>query len=482
MTSLGQVLAATSGASDVLQRLRVTVGANVWISDAIEDLERHSLGFVGSHAKGRPLAVAYPKTTKDVAEILRFCHAERLAVIPQGGLTGLVGGGFALGGELILSTERMRAIEEVDVAASIMLVQAGVPLQRVQEEALRNGLSFPLDYGSRGSCLVGGMLSTNAGGNRVIKFGMARDLVLGLEVVLADGTVVSSLNRMIKNNTGHDLKQLFIGTEGTLGIITRAVLRLHPAPRSSSVLLCAASSYGEILKLLTLVRAASGSSVSAFEVMWNDFYAAAVSIRAKAPLPATHSLYALIEVSGSDESTEMQWLEKVVGEAYEQGIVEDAVIAKSAAECAEFWAIRDASGEMERIFGRCVTFDVSVPIGAIDDFINECRQRLAQEVPGARALAFGHIADSNIHLACRVDAQVQPKAAIERVVYECVARWSGSVSAEHGIGFDKKSYLHLSRNPEEIALMWVIKRALDPLNILNPGKLLPEGHARGAGQ
>ncbi len=461
--------------SDNLSGLRDAAGPHVLVSAAPDDLARHAVDHSGLCGAGAALAVVYPRTTQDVSTVLRYCNLRKIPVVPQGGLTGMVGGALPVQGGIILSLQRMCAIEELDREAAAMVVQAGVPLQRIQQEAQRNDLSFPLDLGARGSCVIGGNIATNAGGNRVLRFGMARELVLGLEVVLADGTIISSLNKMLKNNAAYDLKHLFIGSEGTLGVITRAVLRLFPAPRSSAAAICAVRDYEGVLRFLALARSRLGGNLSAFEVMWKDFYAVALGNRSKpGPIPPGHELYILIEALGADGEPGADPFERLFEDAYGQGMVLDAAIAKSNAEIGELWAIRDSSGELDRLFGRSVSFDISIPVGAIAAFVADCLARLRAAIPQARMLVFGHIADSNIHLACRDAGDIPPKEAIQKVIYQCVGDWKGSVSAEHGIGVEKRQYLALSRSPEEIGLMRVLKGALDPNNILNPGKVIPD--------
>ena len=463
---------ATS-AAEFVAKLRASVGDGVGLSTNPTDIARHLHDHSGlSHSVSAPAAVAYPRSTQEVSAILRCCHAEGVPLVPQGGLTGMVGGAAPIDQGLILSLERMRAIEAVDPAASTMTVQAGVPLQLVQARAKEHDLTFPLDLGARGSCTIGGNIATNAGGNYVLRYGMMRDLVLGLEVVLADGTVVTSLNKMLKNNAGYDLKHLFIGSEGTLGVITRAVLRLFPAPSSPTVALCAASTYGEVVEFLQLAKSCLGGALRAFEVMWNDFYAVACRKSASPPLATQHNFYVLIEaVSGAPSSTDA--LQRLIESSHERGLLQDAVLAKSLAECAAFWAIRDSSGELATLFGHAANFDVSIPTGEIAQFASACREQLGRALPGGRILVFGHIADSNIHLSCRGPSETLPVELIESVVYDCVRQWNGSISAEHGIGLAKRDYLSYSRSPQEIALMRTLKLALDPKNILNPGKVIP---------
>lgn len=436
--------------------------------------ERHLHDWMAEAPPGTALALARPRDTEEVGALLSACLRLRLPVVPQGGLTGLAGGAVPVPGCVLLSLERMCGVEEIDAAASTAVVLAGTPLQTLQQAAWDAGLFFPLDLGARGSCTIGGNLSTNAGGNRVLRYGMARDLVLGLEAVLADGTVVSSLNKMLKNNTAYDLKQLFIGSEGTLGVITRAVLRLHPQPRSVCTALCAVTDYAAVLALLRHVRDGLGGTLSAFEVMWPDFYRLVTAgvPGLDAPLSREFGAYVLIESMGTDPLPDQGRFEQVLGAALEAGMVTDAVIAQSTEETASLWRVRDASGELRRIFHPHSGYDVSVPAGQIGAFVEDCRTRLCRRWSGAETVFFGHVGDANIHIGVRIGDAVQPVAEVDAIVYRCVGDWRGSISAEHGIGLLKRQHLHHSRSESERMLMGRVKRALDPQGILNPGKVL----------
>ncbi|HEY1725542.1 MAG TPA: FAD-binding oxidoreductase [Steroidobacteraceae bacterium] len=419
------------------------------------------------------LALTYPQRTSQVAAILGYCNEHRIAVQPQGGMTGLAGGAVPVGPCVVISLERMRAIREIDAAAGTITVEAGVVMEAVQKAADAVDLFFPLDLGGRGSCQIGGNLSTNAGGNRVLRFGMARDMVLGVEAVLADGTVIDALRKIIKNNSGYDLRQLFIGSEGTLGIITAVVLRLYPKARTVSTSLCAVADYQSVLELLARARSGFGSQLTAFEVMWPEFYQLATTeLRHAAPLAAGHAAYVLVEVMGTDPHSDAQRFESVIGEAMQAGAVRDAVIAKSNREVAELWGLRDSTGEWHKTgHNPELSFDVSVPTGEIGELVSEITDALERRHPGLRAIYFGHVADGNLHLSVPMTGHAIPALQLEQLVYDLVARRRGSISAEHGIGSLKREFLHLSRSREEIALMRTIKRAMDPNGILNPGKI-----------
>jgi FAD/FMN-containing dehydrogenase len=368
----------------------------------------------------------------------------------------------------------MRAIEEVDQAAACMIVEAGVTLQTVQKAADEAGFFFPLDLGGRGSATIGGNASTNAGGNRVLRYGMMRDLVLGLEAVLPDGTIVSSMNRMLKNNAGYDLKQLFIGSEGTLGIITRLVLKLHPKPVSVCTALCALESYDAVVALLGRAKTGFAGALSAFEVMWPEFYRVGTSALGRTPpIPEEYGLYVLMETLGGDPEPDQARFEAVIDAAMQAGLVSTAVIAQSAKDAQNLWAVRDCPGEFPKAqHWPQLGFDVSIPTGGIGAFVAECRALMARRWPKAAALYFGHIADSNLHVSVRIDEHCADTHALEEAVFALVGQWQGSISAEHGIGVLKREFLHLSRTPEELALMRTLKAALDPKNILNPGKVI----------
>jgi FAD/FMN-containing dehydrogenase len=421
-------------------------------------------------------AIIRPACTEEVSSVLQLCHQHKQAVVTHGGMTGLVRGAVAGPDEVALSLERMKSIEPVDAVNRAVTVQAGVPLQAVQETAEEAGLLFPLDLGARGSATVGGNIATNAGGNAVIRYGMMREQLLGVEAVLADGTVISSLNNVIKNNTGYDLKQLFIGSEGTLGVITRAVLRLRPAPRSQNTALVAVDEFQKLAGFLGVMDSCLGGTLSAFEVMWNDFYSLIVGDGSKhgMPLGPSYPFYVLLESTGGDEDGDPRRFEDALQAALENGLICDAVIAQSRQQRDELWAIRDdVEGLAESLFPP-MTFDISLGIPDMDGYVQEVRNRLSKQWPGCRMVTFGHLGDGNIHLGIGVGS-MDPETvhAVEHIVYGALENVNGVISAEHGIGLEKRAYLEYSRSPEEIELMRTIKKAMDPGNILNPGRILP---------
>jgi FAD/FMN-containing dehydrogenase len=438
---------------------------------AAEAGPRHHCDWTRANACA-PSAVVRPRSTAEVATILRRCHAASRPVVVQGGLTGLAGGATPRAGELALSLERMSGIEELDPDAGTLRALAGTPLAAVHEAADRHGLQFALDLGARGSCTIGGNIATNAGGNRVIRYGMTRELVLGLEAVLADGTIVSSLNAMLKNNAGYDLKQLFVGTEGTLGVVTRAVLRLHPAPRERITAFVATDSFEALVALLRESRTAFGGQLGSFETMWENYFEFAltelkVGVR---PFAAPHAHYALIEIESLEPAGDGERLETFLARMLDAGTAADALIARSLDESARLWRIRESAGEIMMRLGMPMAYDVSLPISRMVGYL----EKLRAEVPavlGERPLfVFGHLGDGNLHLVTglRSLAEVAP---LDRIVYGSLAGF-GSVSAEHGIGQLKRHWLASSRQPAEIALMRQLKTALDPRGILNPGRVL----------
>lgn len=402
---------------------------------------------------------------------MRVAHAARITVVPQGGLTGLSGGGVPTGPSLLLSMRRMNRIEEVDADALTATVQAGVVLQSVQEAVAAADLMFPLDFGGRGSAQIGGIISTNAGGNRVIRFGMARDLTLGMEVVLADGTVLSMLNKMIKNNSGYDLKHAFIGAEGTLGIITRAVLRLVPPVRPAVTALCGLGSFEHVLELLRLCRRRLGSELCAFEVMWPDFYRiATMDAGRQSPLSESAELYVLLEAM--NHSGDPALCQAVLEEAADLGIIADAAIASSEREGRALWNIRESTDVLVREFRTMAAFDACIQTGRIGDFVTTLRKHLIARWPGIQMAVFGHIADGNLHISVRLDGAAGTEQEVEAMVYRMVGEWGGAVSGEHGIGSHKVPFLRHARSATEIETMRVLKGALDPRGTLNPGKVL----------
>jgi FAD/FMN-containing dehydrogenase len=456
-----------------IDELRNALGQNSVLSGAAIDARYHH-DLAGNPAP-RPRAVVRPKTTEDVSALLRLCHRAKVPVTTQGGMTGLVRGALPNADEIVLSMERMNAVEEVDISAGVAIAQAGTPLQKLQERVEQHGLMFPLDLGARGSCTIGGNISTNAGGNRVIRNGMTRELILGLEVVTADGTVLKGLRKYIKNNAGIDLKHLFIGSEGILGVVTRAALRIFPAPAEPQVALCALPSFGQVVSFLELARRHLGGELTAFEVMWNEYYRLTVE-RVKGvtgPLPTHHPFYVLFEASGGDAERIHADLEKLLEMALGDNLILDATLSTSNASAAAMWRIRDSSVELGRSFPYAARmgFDVSLAIDRMEQYADTIGARIRAIDPQAFAVVFGHAGDGNLHIGLHHEHTPEKRDEFEKLVYDLTGEFGGSISAEHGIGILKRPYLKMSRTEAEIETMRTLKRALDPQNTLNPGRI-----------
>ncbi|MGV8842651.1 MAG: FAD-binding oxidoreductase [Pseudomonas sp.] len=418
-------------------------------------------------------AILRPASVAELSNCLRLCNEAGQPVIPLGGNTGLAEATASTAEHMMLSLERMQRIEAVDEVGRSMIVEAGAILQTVQERAVESGLLFPVDLGARGSCTIGGMLATNAGGFSVLRYGMMRERVLGLEAVLADGTVISSLGGYLKNNTGYDLKQLFVGSEGTLGVITRAVLRLEELPAARTSAMIAVRNFPQVMALLKHLDRAANGALCAFEVMWSEFFllnTGAHSVH-RSPFAEAWPFYLLVEWQGSNEGDLRERFEQALADAFDGDLLADAVIAQSLNEREVLWAIREASEPEERHFEKTQGFDVSLAIRDMDAFVGRLKNDLAELDARAQLLVFGHLADGNLHLTVGMYEPAPSHDQIERVVYGCVQAFAGAVSAEHGIGLEKKAWLPISRQLAELDLMRLLKRSLDPRGILNPGKI-----------
>jgi FAD/FMN-containing dehydrogenase len=463
---------------DVLEEIRGALGPDAVLVG--EEVALRGNGW-GRRDPCRARALVRPRDTEEVARVLRACHSSGQPVVVHGGMTGLVSGAVARPDEIALSLERMTAIEQVDPVGRTMTVQAGVTLEAVQQAAEAAGCLFPLDLGARGSCTIGGNAATNAGGNHVLRYGMTRAQVLGLEAVLADGTVIDDLRRMLKNNAGYDLKQLFIGAEGTLGVITRLVLRLRARPRSENTALVAVDSFEGVTRLLGASEEHLGGDLTAFEVMWENFYRTVTTEPAsnRPPLPHGHPYYVIVEMLGSHPESDAARFEELLAEAVEQGYAADAALAGSRAERRAIWAMRDDVEQLGR-FAPVFTFDVSMPIALVESYVDEVRRGLAEEFPDREVvcIVFGHLGDGNLHPTVGVgDSSQEARRRVERRVYGPLRERGGSVSAEHGIGLEKQPYLSWSRGATEIELMRTLKNVLDPKGILNPGRVIPPAGA-----
>ncbi|MFC5460704.1 FAD-binding oxidoreductase [Massilia niabensis] len=432
---------------------------------------------------GRARAVLLPADTQEVAQLVAACAAARVPIVPQGGRTGLVLGSVpdASGEAVVLSLRRMNRILEVDPTNRTILVQAGAILQEIQDAASNAGLLFPLSLAAEGSCTIGGNLSTNAGGTAVLRYGNTRELCLGLEVVTPRGEVWDGLRALRKDNTGYALRELFVGAEGTLGIITAAVLKLYPQPKASTTALVAMDSPARALSLLSLMQDVCGPSLTAYELM-SDFCLRLVAHHfphLPRPFAATHAQYALLEVSSSEsEEHAIRLLESGIEAALEGGLAIDAVVAMSTAQSGGLWQVREHISLAQAAAGKNIKHDVSLPISRIADFIATTDARLAEAFPGCQVVCFGHLGDGNLHYnvapmeGVAHEAFLANQEAINRIVHDSVVAFDGSISAEHGIGALKVDDLKRYKDPVELNMMRAIKAALDPLGIMNPGKIL----------
>ncbi len=432
---------------------------------------------------GSARCVVRPGSTQEVADILKLCTETNTALVPQGGNTGLVGGQIpgqeGRQNEVLLSLKRMDRVREVDEASMTMTVEAGLTLLRVQEEAEKVGALFPLSLASEGSCTIGGNLATNAGGTAVLAYGNARDLVSGLEVVLADGRVLSNLSKLKKDNTGYDLKHLFMGSEGTLGIITAAVVKLYPRPKVLETAFIGLKSPHEALALLNLAQSIAGANVKTFEIM--SRFGLDIVLRhadgARDPIAGRHEWYVLLEV-GSHEEGEPETLMKILEAGMERELIEDAAIAASLDQRADFWRLRELLSEMQKFEGGSIKHDVSVPVAKVPQFLEEMFVAVEKFMPGARPVPFGHLGDGNIHANISQPVGMDKQAFLDKwyemndVVHAIVTKLEGSISAEHGVGTLKRDLLPAVKDPVALDVMRAIKKTLDPQNILNPGKVI----------
>ncbi|MBA4217207.1 MAG: hydroxyacid dehydrogenase [Methylibium sp.] len=466
--------------SDLLPALRALLGeAGLLVGGDLSAFERDWRG----RYPGRALAVARPASTDEVAAVMRLCHAHRVPVVPQGGNTGLVGASTPddSGRQLVLSLGRMRRVRAVDPANASLTAEAGCVLAEVQQAAAAAGLLFPLSLAAEGSCTLGGNLATNAGGTQVLRYGNARDLCLGLEVVTANGEVWHGLSGLRKDNTGYDLRGLFIGSEGTLGIITAATLKLFPAPAARFTALAACPSLDAAVELLGLARARAGDALTGFEVMNHASRALVARQLPQLQQPLANAAWTvLLELSDAEGSEHaQQLLEALLGTALERGGVQDAAVAQSLQQAQAFWQLREAIPLAQAQAGLNIKHDIALPVSEIAGFIAEMDGTLAAYLPGIEVIDFGHLGDGNLHYNVQAPAGVAPaeflathETAINAMVHDAVQRRGGSISAEHGIGRLKRDELARRKDPTALALMRAIKQALDPLGIMNPGRVL----------
>ncbi len=426
----------------------------------------------------RAMILLLPRSTDEVAKILRCCHENWQTVVTHGGLTGCVAGAESTKNDVVLSLEKMNQIVEIDPVGGTAVVEAGAVLQTVQETVAEEGLYFPLDLGARGSCTIGGNVATNAGGINVLRYGMMRNLVLGLEAVMVDGTVISSMNRMLKNNAGYDVKQLFIGTEGTLGVVTRVVLRIFPQPASRLNALVAMSGFDDVTNLLLRLQQQLGGSLSAYEIMWGDYFEAVTGEGGhRAPLSRDYPFYVVLQAEGGDPDADAKRFEAVLGQALEDKLIVDAVIPKSDAETKAIWEIRENFEpilEPEPVY----LYDVSLPIRDMPNYVAKVKENVTKRWSNGCCYTLGHVADGNLHFFVQPNEKGDFHHASDECVYEPLVPIGGSVSAEHGIGTEKLMWLPHSRTADEINLMRTLKRSLDPKNLLNPGRVFKSPPAR----
>ena len=466
---------------DTLARLKAVVGPGGFL-DAASDIAPYCVSWRDDWQGASPLLLR-PKSTDEVACVVEICAETATPIVPQGGNTGVTGAGqpHADMSEVILSTARLNAVRAIEADNDTITVEAGVVLAEIQRLAAENNRLFPLSLGAEGSCQIGGNISTNAGGNQVLRYGNTRSLVLGLEVVLADGQIWNGLRGLRKDNTGYDMKQLFIGAEGTLGIITAAVLRLFPRPTAVETAWLGLESPAQAVALLGHMKSALGEQISAFELMRRqiiDFLLAGVPGH-EDPLQSRHPWYVLVEVGGQGETDALaEPFAAALASAMERGLFADAVIASSGAQARRFWKMREDFAQAQQAAGGVLSHDVSVPVSLIVAFLERADAALAKTYPGIRLSAFGHVGDGNLHYNparppnwdhARFRAE---KAKINRIVHDIVVDLGGSISAEHGIGRQRLEENERYKSPVELELMRTVKRALDPNNIMNPGKAI----------
>ena len=458
-----------------LAELAGIVGATACITDE-RTLEPHVTEW-RNVLHGRALAMVLPGTTAQVAAVVKLCSGAGIAIVPQGGNTGLCGGAIPdeSGQQLILSLARLNRIRSIDREDFSMVAEAGCILATLQQEARAVDRYFPLSLSAEGSCQIGGNLATNAGGINVIRYGTARQQVLGLEVVLADGSIIDGLRSLHKDTAGYDLKQLFIGSEGTLGIIPAATLRLYPDPGETTTLLITLPDAGSAVKLLARMRESFGDRIESFELICR--YALELVERhiggAALPRELSGDWFVLAELAIGDDA---EALGRFLEHAFDAGQLADAVVAKNIAEAEELWRARHAISEAQKYEGPSIKHDISVPVGRMREFLARCADRLQQQAPAARPVIFGHVGDGNLHYNLTVPEELASDAervrAITTAIYDLVAELGGSFSAEHGVGVTKRAYLEKYRGSSELGVMRRLKRAMDPQGILNPGKVI----------
>ena len=465
-------------APDLLKRFTAIVGEKYAITDP--QMQQPYLVEMRDLFRGQTPVILRPGSVAEVAAIVKLANETKTAIVPQGGNTGLVGGQIPHHNEVVLSLNRLDKVREVDPVSNTMTVEAGVTLQRAREAAAAAGRLYPQLLPSEGTCTIGGNLSTNAGGVAAVAHGISRSHALGLEVVLADGRVLDVLNKLKKDNTGYDLRDIFIGAEGTLGVITAAVLKLVPRPRSVETAYAAVTSPQAAVDLLGIAKDRAGGDITSFEMMLREGVEAVIKHDSvsRDPLGKPSPWYVLIELSSQARAGLRETMEEILTEGMERGLVTDATIADSLEQAKAFWRIREMFGEVQRHMGGSIKHDISVPIAAIPAFIEEANAAAIKLIPGARPMPFGHVGDGNIHYNIN-QPEGMDKAAflarwgdVNKVVFAVVKKYNGSISAEHGVGVMKRDILHEYKDPVALDLMHGIKKLLDPNGILNPGKVI----------
>lgn len=467
--------------TNILQRARDIVGASHFFSDTT-DLAPYVID-ARKRYTGRALAMAKPGSVAETVALVKLCAETHTPIVPQGGNTSLCGASVpdGTGTALIVNLSRLNRVRAIDTVNNTITVEAGCVLAAIQQVAVEAERLFPLSLAAEGSCEIGGNLSTNAGGVQVLRYGNTRELTLGLEVVLPSGELWEGLRGLRKDNTGYDLKQLFIGAEGTLGIITAAVLKLFPKPRGLATAVIGVASLGDVLRMLEFTQARAGERLTAFELMSNFCVNLVLKHCPSTQRPFTKDFpqYALLELSDTQSAeTVGPLLESLLAEAIERGIVADAIVAQSEAQRRALWALRENISEAQGMEGKNLKHDIAVPISAIGEFVRVTDAALEAAYPGVRPVTFGHVGDGNLHyniahpLSSNEQAWLAEMQAVQRIVHDSVAHFGGSISAEHGLGQTKRGEILRYKSAVEMDLMRAIKRTLDPLGIMNPGKVL----------
>jgi FAD/FMN-containing dehydrogenase len=465
------------GTLSILEPLAAKLGPSAWS----EPTERYTMDW-STKFSGSCVGVAKPSTVEEVAAVVKFCHEHGIGIVPQGGHTGLCGGAtpWPNSQTIVLSLERMNRVRNIDTEGMTMTVEAGVILQNVQGAAKEAGCFFPLSLGAQGSCMIGGNISTNAGGVNVLKFGNTRDQVLGLEVVLPDGEIYRGLKRLKKDNSGYDLKHYFIGAEGTLGVITAATLKMYPGFVDKGTAICAVSDMATALTLLNKVRAATGDQVTAGELIHRSHVETVTKYipGTRDPFNTAYEWYLILEISATSKIVDIQSVvEEVLGQALEEGLALDVVIAQSEAQSQQIWDLREMLPEAGRHAGPKLSHDLSVALSDVNDFHEDFIKSCKAVVPDCFPMGFGHIGDGNLHVSVSpapgkpyFDAETAAK--LEDAMFGSVRRFQGSFSAEHGIGSRKLPQMHAYKDAVDLKVMRAVKAALDPKNIMNPGKVV----------